>query len=268
MTSDVIEAVEVDETDDVTHPKMRERRAAVEDAATRRRARRWVALGVLAILGVIGYGVTQSPLLDVDEVRVIGAARVGPNELRSVAGIEPGTPLVGLDLNAAVDRLQRLPSVASVEAERTWSGVVTFAVTERPAVARIDTPEGSLVVSADGIVLDRTGTPETGLPLISGAMFSAEVGTVVPGELSPALAVAEGLPSDIARVVERIELSVDDVGLRLRGGGVVSMGDARQLEPKFDAVRAFLAQVDLRCLQRIDVQAPLVPVLTRADGCF
>ena len=95
-------------------------------------------------------------------------------------------------------------------------------------------------------------------------MLFRSVGAALPPELADPVLVADSLPPDIARVTERIELSVGGLALRLDGGGLVEFGDARALDAKFDALRAFLAQVDLSCLGEIDVQAPQVPVLTRS----
>jgi len=248
-----------------THPRIQQRRADVEVARVRGRNRKLVGLAMVVVLGLIGFGVTQSPLLDVDEVRIIGAARTEPDELRELSGVEPGTSLVGLDLGAAERRLLEVPAIESVESARTWSGVVTFEVREREPVARIHSPEGVLIAARDGLVIEITDEPDESLPLISGAMFSSSVGAVLPPELADPVLVADSLPPDIARVTERIELSVGGLALRLDGGGLVEFGDARALDAKFDALRAFLAQVDLSCLGEIDVQAPQVPVLTR--GC-
>lgn len=246
-----------------THPRIEQRRAQVQDAKLRGRKRRLLAVVAVAVLALLGYGVTQSPLLDVDEVRVIGATRTRPNTLREVSGVEPGDALLGLDLESAERRLLELPAIEAVESERTWSGVVTFEVREREPVARIDSPDGVLIAARDGTVIEITDEPDPTLPVISGAMFSSAVGARVPTELSDAVEVAGSIPADIARVTERIELSVDGLALRLRGGGRIELGDARELEAKYDAVRAFLGQVDLSCLDEIDVRAPLVPVLTR-----
>lgn len=255
-------------TSALPHPRIQERLEAVEGEQLRTRNRKLIAVGVLVLLALIAFGITRSPFLDIDEVRVIGASRSGPNALRAVAGIETGTPLLGLDLEQAERRLLALPDVAGVVSTRSWDGVVTIEVTERVPAARVQMPDGgAIIVSTDGMVIEVTDTPDMRLPQISGAMFSVPVGALAPMELADAIAVASALPSDIGRVTDRVQLSVDSLGLRLAGGGSVALGDARDLEAKFDAVRAFLAQVDLSCLEEIDVQAPTVPVLARSEAC-
>lgn len=251
----------------LAHPRIRERLEAVEDEQTRRRARRFMAAIALASLALLAFGVTRSPLLDVDEIRIIGATTTGPNALRAVAGIEPGTALVGLDLEAAERRLLALPEVASVTSARSWDGLVTLEVLERRQVANITTTEGTLVVADDGMVVAVTDAADTMLPSIAGAMFTSPVGVLVPVELNDAVATAAALPSDIARVTDHIRVGSDTVSLVFVGGGVAELGDARELEAKFDALRAFIAQVNLGCLSTLDVRAPSVPVLARSAGC-
>lgn len=252
------------------HPRFRERRAEVADQSLRSRNRKLFAAGAVVLALVLAAASTQSPLFDVDDVRIIGAQRAAPDDLRVIAGIELGEPILGLDTQAAVDRLEALPGVASARATKSWRGVVTIEVNERLPVAWIDSPEGIIVVAGDGTVLqvEETATAETAaLSEIQGAMFSTTAGRQVPDVLQDALAVAAALPADVAAVTDRIEITVDTLVLRVIGGGSIALGDARDLDPKFDAVRAFLAEVDLSCLKMLNVQAPSVPVIVRSPNC-
>ena len=105
------------------------------------------------------------------------------------------------------------------------------------------------------------------LPEIAGAMFSTDRGRQIPDVLDDALRVAAVLPADISSVTDRIEITVDSLVLKVVGGGDIALGDARDLDAKFDAVRAFLAQVDLSCLDTLNVRAPSVPVIRRTPNC-
>jgi hypothetical protein len=285
------------------HPKITERRAEVEDQSQRSRQHKLIALAVLFVVMLLAGASTQSALLDVDEIRIVGAERTPANYLRAAAGVELGTPLLGLDTGQIETRLMALPEIETVVASSSWGGVVTVEINERVAVARIESPDGTVVVAADGLVLnviDRTvettvtnvvqsqpgQTTEPGetldgsvtelvplgpeiaaLPEIAGAMFQTERGKSIPDVLDDALTVASVLPADIASITLRVEITVDSLVLRTVGGGNISLGDARDLHEKFEAVRAFLAQVDLSCLETLDVRAPSVPVIRRALDC-
>ena len=285
------------------HPKFRERRAEVEDQTQRSRQRRLIVLAGLIALGLLGWAATQSALLDVDEVRIVGAERTSAAYLRNVAGVELGTPVLGLDTNTIEERLALLPEVAAVTVASNWGGLVTVEITERLPVARIESADGTAVIAGDGLVLEiieriplgggtglsTTGLSTTGLsntdevgdpapleplppeidvlPEIAGAMFSTDRGRQIPDVLDDALRVAAVLPADISSVTDRIEITVDSLVLKVVGGGDIALGDARDLDAKFDAVRAFLAQVDLSCLDTLNVRAPSVPVIRRTPNC-
>ena len=290
------------------HPKFRERRAEVEDQTQRSRQRRLIVLAGLIALGLLGWAATQSALLDVDEVRIVGAERTSAAYLRNVAGVELGTPVLGLDTNTIEERLALLPEVAAVTVASNWGGLVTVEITERLPVARIESADGTAVIAGDGLVLEiieriplggGTGLSDAGLsdaglsntgltnpdevgdpvpleplppeidvlPEIAGAMFSTDRGRQIPDVLDDALRVAAVLPADISSVTDRIEITVDSLVLKMVGGGDIALGDARDLDAKFDAVRAFLAQVDLSCLDTLNVRAPSVPVIRRTPNC-
>ncbi len=290
------------------HPKFRERRAEVEDQTQRSRHRKLIVLAGLIALGLLGWAATQSALLDVDEVRIVGAERTSAEYLRDVAGVELGTPVLGLDANTIEERLALLPEVAAVTVASNWGGLVTVEITERLPVARIESADGTAVIGGDGLVLEiieriplggGTGLSDAGLsdaglsntgltnpdevgdpvpleplppeidvlPEIAGAMFSTDRGRQIPDVLDDALRVAAVIPADISSITDRIEITVDSLVLRVVGGGAISLGDARDLHEKFDAIRAFLAQVDLSCLDTLNVRAPSVPVIRRGSNC-
>ena len=56
-----------------------------------------------------------------------------------------------------------------------------------------------------------------------------------------------------------VDLFCDDAVLEDPAGSEPHVGRA--------AIRAFFAQVELDCLQHLNVQAPTVPVLVRAEAC-
>lgn len=266
------------------HPRISERRALVEDSTRRRRNRNLLIVGGLILLALLIAASTQSALLDVDEVRVVGAQGIEPDEIRSVAAVELGTPVLGLDTDAAERRVRALPKVQQATVSSSWGGVVTVEIIERLPVARIAAPSGVMVLAADGMVIDFIAVPGeesssdqtadavlppavTQLPEISGAMFVRDVGEFVPDVLDDALVIATALPADIEQVTEGVEITVDSLVLRAVGGGRISLGDAREWDDKFAAIRAFLAQVDLSCLDTLNVSAPAVPVVERRTGC-
>ena len=273
------------------HPKILERREAVEDEYLQSRNRRLAGLLALIMFAAMIWSALHSALLDVDEVRVIGTSPELAVDIREASGIGTGDALFQLDLAEAEAALMALPGVVDATLSRSWTGVVTVDVVQRFAVAHVQTAQGVARVGDDGIVIsvNEAGALSGGalsmgansggaisrgaisggaisdpLPQVTGIVFSPIEGASVPDEMTEAVAVAAGLPSDLASTVDRIAVSERGVSLLLTGGATAYVGDGRQLETKFDALRAFLSQVDLRCLDEIDLQSPLVPVVRRA----
>ena len=255
----------------LAHPRIAQRRAAVDAAAqvreTRRRRFLWLGLGVAMTL-VCGYLATRSELLDVDRLEVTGADRTNTAEIIAAAGIRTGEPLVGLDLAGARTRIARLPWVEDVYSTRSWDGVVSFTVTERSAVAALAIPGAWAVVEENGRVLSVGPSLAEGVTPILGL----NVAQAVPGDWlnidqRAAVAVAGALYEPVRSAVRAIEVRPDGYALDLGGAGRVLLGDAGQMPAKVLAVHTFIERVDLSCMETLDVRAPGNPVLTRRIPC-
>lgn len=250
-----------------THPRFQERRVAVEHENLQRRNKKLVAACVLAACALLAFAITRSPLLDIDEFAVEGASTLNPASIVTVSELAEGEPLLGLDLDLAADRLEILPSIASATVTKSWGGLVTITVVERQPAVQFRNGETWIVTAADGIVIAHAEQRWDGVPGIRGALFQTAPGRRVPAEVGVSLAVAAAMPSDVSVVVETITQTADSLLLDLYGGARIELGDARNLTEKFSSVRAFLGQVELRCVESINVQAPTVPVIVRSDSC-
>lgn len=253
------------------HPRIAQRRAAVDAAErvreTRRRRFLWLTLAVAMTL-VCGYLATQSEMLDVDRLEVTGANRTNTAEIISAAGIRTGEPLVGLDLAAARTRIARLPWVKEVYSTRSWDGVVSFTVTERSAVAALAIPGAWAVVEESGRVLSvGPSISEAATPILGLNVAHAAPGDWLNVEQRAAVAVAGALYEPVTSAVRAIEVRPDGYALDLHGSGHVLLGDAGRMPAKVLAVHTFIERVDLRCLETLDVSAPGNPVLTRRNPC-
>ena len=243
-------------------PRIEARRNNVH---ARRRLRVWITVGIIVVLLAVGFGVTQSPLLDVDEVEVIGARRTGADSVLEAAGIEPGRPLLGLDLSGPRRSIAELPWVYQVRSSRTWGGKVTFDVTERTAVAQIPVDGGWAAVDLDGRVLQINPASGT-LPVV---LFSPvpEPGEWLMASALPLLEVSEAL----------IPLQDDEIGaiswidgqliVDLPGPREARWGGRDDPQGKAIALATFLARVDLNCYEMIDLSIPELPALTPIDDC-
>lgn len=260
------------------HPRLRARRVAVQRAAGRRRLRRLVVLGATGSLVAAGWGVANSPLLDVDRITVAGAHHVPPADVREATGIGRGTPLFSVDAGAAERAVARLPWVAGAEVQRQWPGTVVVEITERVAVAVAEMAGGGwMVLDASGRVLEvgPADAPRPAeLPVVEGGVAPATPAT--PGATidddAGRLRVLAHLPPEVAAAVTAVgqlgSTAEGTVVLRLEGGGEVHVGavggiDDAELDDRVLALATVLDQVDLASLARLDVSVPGSPVLTR-----
>ena len=103
-------------------------------------------------------------MLGVNSVQVDGVTSLPADQVRETAGIEPGTPLLRVDVDAARARIARLPQVASVEVTRGWPHTVVVTVVERVPVAVVGPPGQRTLVDAHGVLFDTvTGAPPAGV---------------------------------------------------------------------------------------------------------
>ena len=255
----------------IAHPRIAQRRAAV-DAATRagevrRRRLLWWALAV-AILVLSGYLATRSEVLDVDRLEVNGAVNTSTEEIIAAAGIRTGEPLVGLDLADARSRVARLPWVKDVYSSRTWSGLVSFTVTERSPLAALATAGGWALVEENGRVLaleeQHSGTT---VPIVGLNIARAAPGDWLEPAQRGAVLVAAELYEPVLGAVRSIQVGQQGYVLDLHNTGRVLLGDGGQMAAKVLAVHTFIERVDLHCMDTLDVRSPGTPVLTRKVPC-
>ena len=243
-------------------PRIEARR---HDIRSRRRLRMWISAGTVVVVLAIGFGITQSPLLDVDEVEVIGARQTGAARVLEAAGIEPGAPLLGLDLSGPRRSVAALPWVDQVRSSRTWGGKVTFDVTERQAVAQIPDEEGWAIVDLQGRVLE--ASPIRGeLPVV---LFSPvpEPGDWLSAAALPLLEASDALIPLQGEGIGSISRVNGQVIVDLPGTRRVHWGGRDDPHGKAVVLATFLSRVDLECFELIDLSVPEFPVLTRIDDC-
>lgn len=216
--------------------------------------RRWLIalLVIVPIVAALGWLAWFSPWLAVSQVQVTVSAApevAGPltaDEVRAVAAVEPGVPLLRVSTSEIESRVAALPQVASVSVSRSWPDTLVIDITRRVPVALVATTSGYDVVDASGGVIRSVPSIEAGAPVVRAT-----------GEgLAAAIRVASELPEAISRKVVTVEASTrNDVRLILRNGSEVMWGSAEDGAFKAEVLQT-LFQVDARWY---DVSAPAVP---------
>ena len=246
-------------------PRMRSRRIAVQRDHGRRRLKRLtIALGAIAAL--LGAMVaTQTPLLDVDRVRVEGAGYTDSTDVRRAAGIDHGDSMVGVDTARAVARIEELPWIEQATVARRWPGTIDIEVTEREPLALVQVAEGQVaLVDQDGRVLELGAAAPAGLPEVSGVGGRITEGEQLPRGARDAMVALRALSERLPGVVASVS---SDLDAALASGGEIRFGSIEELDGKIVAIETVLADVDLACLELLDVRVPGSPALTRHQRC-
>ena len=248
------------------HPKIKQRRVAVTKEAGLRRLKVAGAAGAMVLLAAGSWGLTRSPLLDIDEVRATGAAQTALEDIVRAGDLPSGRPMTDVDPAASARSIEELPWVASARVERRWPGSIVVAISERVPVAGIARSDGSWVlVDADSRILTSLAGPPAGLPHVHDAESVPGPGEAATGELAGAVAAAAALPQSLREVVGGVNLRPDGVELALTEGGVVRLGDpSRQLGEKLRAAATVLRRVGVGEVAVLDVTVPRAPVLARS----
>jgi cell division protein FtsQ len=222
----------------------------------------------VVLLGGIAAGtwalLFASGLADVEEVQVSGALTVSRQDVLAAAAVETGTPLAGVDTGAVAERVAALPGVARVDIGRDWPHTVTITVTERVAVALVDTPKGLMLVDATGLPF--RAAPEVPPPLPRIELGIA--GTVAPADPSTTagLDVLAALPDAVRSQVVTVAVTAPvtagaqpAVELGLSGDRKVVWGSPERSARKAAVLTALLTEKGTV----YDVASPELPTVRR-----
>jgi cell division protein FtsQ len=247
--------------------RLRRRRVEVRRDQGRRRLRRLVTFGILAMIVAAGWALLRSPLLAVDEVAVSGSTHVDRAQVIAASGVGPGTAMMDVSAGRAEARLEALPWVARAEVSRQWPNRVEVTLVDREPIAQVAAGSSFALVDASGRVLQTGVGRAVELPLLAGR-FATEPGTSIAGA-GPLLRTAAALPAHYGRQVREISTTRDGaVALTLADQGVVTLGRSDDFAAKFASLTAVLdhlAPVGRGCW--IDVSVPTSPTLNPEYGC-
>ncbi|TDQ55681.1 cell division protein FtsQ [Actinomycetospora succinea] len=176
----------------------------------------WIGLAVgLLVVAALVYLTVWSPLLDVREVQVVGAAPDQVEAVRGAAAVEPGTSLLWLDADGVAESVRGLPRVATVDVSRDWPGTLVVTVAEREPVLAAPAPGGGVVlVDATGFGYRTMPDRPAGVPALTlppgmlpspdepGTRAAADVVVALPASLRADLVeVRANGPYDVAFVL-------------------------------------------------------------------
>lgn len=220
-------------------------------------AHRKLILGTMAAVFVAAIAVwivAFSSVFGVGTVVVRGVHAVSADEVRSVAKIADGTPLVRLDTAAIRSRVEALPDVASAQVTTSFPSTVTITVTERLALGVVQSSAGGfMLVDRTGDQFRHVDARPRHLPL-----FVVPNGTDSRTTGGAVATVAAALPQWVrARIASIQALDPQAITLLMHNGRVVRWGSADRSTLKARILPALLAQQG----SQIDVTDPNQPFL-------
>lgn len=196
--------------------------------------------------------------LTIAEMNVSGRQRTSKSAIQTALGIRRGTPILGIDLERAKERLEALPWIATAAIERKLPDTIHVQVVERTAVGRWRRRGRILLVDRNGIVF-AAGKAETftHLPLFRGSGATDNAAALVDMMASqPALAkrVAQA-----ARRGDRRWDLVFDSGLLVRlpeKKPLRAWERLAYLDQKFGLLSRGLVAIDMRLPDRLVLRTP------------
>ena len=214
-----------------------------------------------------GYGLTRSPLLDLDRVEVEGVEHTSADAVRQASGLELHLALTDLDLAGARAGVAALPWVGEVHVARRWPATAVVRVVERIPAAVVRTPDGVVLVDKSARVLERVATAPPGLPQLIILDPAVEPGGTQP-QVADLLSVAVQLTPELRAWVNSLTVAPDgSPQLRLRDDVPVVFGDAVRISEKLIDLATVLTRVDLKDICRIDISVVHKPSLARVPNC-
>ena len=222
-----------------------------------------ISLVVIVLLGL--YSATQSELLDVDEIDVLvtGGNQISSNEIIELSGISLSQPMISVDSDEAKSLVMSNPWIEDVEINKEWPSAISIWVDLRQAFAHAVTLEGAFAtIDEKGMVLklSKSAVSDDLVSLLVEEL--AEPGNIILG-IEMLLAATEAITPDLKEWIKIISPTASGVRAELQGSVFVDLGIAEDFSTSMTDLKAVLGQVELMCIQSIDVSVRENPIVER-----
>lgn len=226
-------------------------------------------LAVVAV-GVAGWAALASPLLAVDQIKVVGGKQTTSEDVARATGLGQDDNLLLLSTARIEERAETLPWVLEAQADRILPGTVRIRLTERVPAMVVSIGAAQWTVDAHGKVLE-AGAVSDELPVLGGAEIGdIEVGaTLETPEIRDALTAFRSLSKKLRRsVVAVVAPSFERISFSLEDGTLIRFGAAEKLRAKNQVLSALLDKLaeQKRSAAYIDVRVPTSPAVAPRSG--
>jgi cell division protein FtsQ len=247
-------------------PRIRQRRIAVQRDEGRRRLRALLWLTGIAAVGIAAWGVTRSPLLDVDTVVVRGGVHTTEADVVIASKLGRHPPMTDVEPSRVAAMVEGLPWVQRARVELDWPSTVKVTLLERSPLAVVPAaPDKWVLLDPSGRVLADEPSAPPDLTRIETPKAPGPPATIAAAPVRAALGIVETLPEPLAGRVPVVRVRDDDtVELALDNRVSVLLGPAGvDVREKLVALTTLVQKANLSRVAVIDVRVPTAPVLTR-----
>jgi len=206
-----------------------------------------VGLGVLALALGAYLVARETSLFAIDRIEVQGGSPRVDAEVRRALVSLVGTPLVGLDGSALLEKVDALPAVVGASYDRAFPHTLRITVVpERPGAVLRRGPE-SWLVSTSGRVMEPLLPSARALPRLPRVWIATSTpvrtGVEVPGAGTSIAARAAGLAGAFGARVVAASYSDGALVFQLRSGLQLLLGDAGEIRLKLAVAERVLAML-------------------------
>lgn len=220
--------------------------------------RRFVIAMLITVFAIGGYGAYN---LRVAEIRVTGLKTLDPRRVIETSGLDGGERLLWIRLSAVARRVERIPAVERVTAERSFPETVVLRVRERTPLARLGDPSDLSVDRAGRIFASPFSDV---LPSLEGWRGAPRPGRSVDRRSVAVLEAFADFPQVLRRRITRVVVG-PPLTMVLDDGTEIRFGYHIDLVHKAAVAQAVLAAEAGEELAYIDVRSPEVPVSRERD---
>lgn len=154
---------------------------------------RWFRLALFFLVcALAGYLLAQSPIFNLRHIEVVGNDTLTAEQVIAHTGLEYGQHIYEVNLGLIENLIKTDPWVDQVSVKRKLPSTIEITVTERVAVAMVQTAYGLLQVDKDGYVLKAQRLVD-GMPLMLITGVSDIPEGVLPGQKIESESLQQGL---------------------------------------------------------------------------
>lgn len=234
----------------------------------------WWVLGVLVMATVVMVALLEAPMFEVRNVEVTGNAQTNEGLILEALDVPPDQAMLLYDIDASINLVENLPWVQDADITRKWPSTIRVSVSEHGVASALGRPDGSewLVLTSDGLVIERRPTPPASVPLIVGTDSMVDRARI--GEPLDIAARSLDIVLDVPLQLDSwiTTWALDESGVltaELVGSAEANFGAFEDPRTQFVSLASILdGGAELTCIDLIDLAVPDTPVLHRNVDCI